>query len=115
MDYSAALRRYEERYDALKAQLQTVGFIGQGSIQTRHLKCGKPTLSLLRRPGRPSRPYHDWTRKVGGKTVGLNLTEDELVLYREWIENNRELERLVKEMRHISSRVLALITGRRTS
>ena len=43
MDYSAALRRYEERYDALKAQLQTVGFIGQGSIQTRHLKCGKPT------------------------------------------------------------------------
>ena len=36
MDYSAALRRYEERYDALKAQLQTVGFIGQGSIQTRH-------------------------------------------------------------------------------
>ena len=56
MDYSAALRRYEERYDALKAQLQTVGFIGQGSIQTRHLKCGKPTLSLLRRPGRPSRP-----------------------------------------------------------
>ena len=60
-------------------------------------------------------PYHYWTRKVGGKTVGLNLTEDELVLYREWIENNRELERLVKEMRHISSRVLALITGRRTS
>ena len=40
------------------------------------------------------------------------LTEDELGLYREWIENNRELERLVKEMRRISSRVLALITGR---
>ena len=46
------------------------------------------------------------------KTVGLKLTEDELGLYREWIENNRELERLVEEMRRISSRVLALITGR---
>ena len=29
----------------------------------------------------------------------MRLTEDELVLYQEWIENNRELERLVKEMR----------------
>ena len=57
-------------------------------------------------------PYHYWTRKARGKTVGLKLTEDELGLYREWIENNRELERLVKEMRRISSRVLALITGR---
>ena len=53
-----------------------------------------------------------WTRKVRGRTVSLLLTEDELVLYREWIENNRKLERLVKEMRHVSSRVLALITGR---
>ena len=115
MDYSAALRRHEERYDALKAQLQTVGFIGQGSIQTRHLKCGKPTCRCYDDPDARHGPYHYWTRKVGGKTVGLNLTEDELVLYREWIENNRELERLVREMRHISSRVLALITGRRTS
>ena len=63
-------------------------------------------------PGRPSRPYHYWTRKARGKTVGLKLTEDELVLYREWIENNRKLERLVKDMRHLSSRALALITGR---
>ena len=40
------------------------------------------------------------------------LKTELLGLYREWIENNRELERLVKEMRRVSSRVLALITGR---
>ena len=60
----------------------------------------------------PHGPYHYWTRKARGKTVGLKLTDEELGLYREWIENNRELERLVKEMRRVSSRVLALITGR---
>ena len=59
----------------------------------------------------PLNEYH-WTRKARGKTVGLKLTEDELVLYREWIANNRELERIVREMRRISSRALALITGR---
>ena len=41
--------------------------------------------------------YHYWTRKARGKTVGLKLTEDELVLYREWIANNRELERIVRK------------------
>ena len=47
-----------------------------------------------------------------GKTVGLLLSEDELAIYREWLENNRELERIVREMRHVSSRALALITDR---
>ena len=69
-------------------------------------------LSLPRRPRRPSRPHHYWTRKARGKTVGLKLTEDERVLYREWIANNRELERIVTEMRRVSSRALTFLTGR---
>ena len=35
MAHDDATRRYEEQYDALKAKLQAVGFIGQGSVQTR--------------------------------------------------------------------------------
>ena len=40
MAYSAALRRYEEQYDALKAELQTLGFVGQGSVHTRRILRG---------------------------------------------------------------------------
>ena len=97
---------------AFGAKLQAVGFIGQGSVQTRRIACGSPTCRCHHDPDARHGPYHYWTRKARGKTVGLKLTEDELGLYREWIENNRELERLVEEMRRISSRVLALITGR---
>ena len=89
-----------------------LGFIGQGSVSTRRITCGRPACRCHSDPEARHGPYHHWTRKARGKTVGLKLTEDELGLYREWIENNRELERLVKEMRRISSRVLALITGR---
>ncbi len=103
MAYSAALRRYEEQYDALKAELQTLGFMGQGSVHTRRITCGRATCRCHDDPDARHGPYHYWTRKARGKTVGLKLTEDELVLYREWIENNRKLERLVKEMRHLSS------------
>ena len=61
--------------------------------------CGRPACRCHTDPEARHGPYHYWTRKARGKTVGLKLTEDELGLYREWIDNNRELERLVKEMR----------------
>ena len=102
MAHDEAMHRYEEQYDALKAKLQAVGFIGQGSVQTRRIACGSPTCRCHHDPDARHGPYHYWTRKARGKTVGLKLTEDELGLYREWIENNRELERLVEEMRRIS-------------
>ena len=110
--YDATMRRYEKQYDELKTELQTLGFIGQGSVSTRRITCGRPACRCHIDPEARHDPYHYWTRKARGKTVGLKLTADELGLYREWIENNRELERLVKEMRRVSSRVLALITGR---
>lgn len=112
MTYDVAMRRYEKQYDGLKAALQTLGFIGQGSVSTRRITCGRPACRCHTDRDARHGPYHYWTRKARGKTVGLKLTEDELVLYREWIANNRELERIVREMRHISSQALALTTGR---
>ena len=49
------MRQYTERYDALKAELQSLGFLFQGSLQTRRIACGKTHLPLLPRPGRPAR------------------------------------------------------------
>ena len=80
MAYNAALRRYEEQYDALKAELQTLGFVGQGGVHTRRITCGRATCRCHDDPDARHGPYHYWTRKARGKTVGLNLTEDELVL-----------------------------------
>ncbi len=31
------MRQYTERYDALKAELQSLGFLFQGSLQTRRI------------------------------------------------------------------------------
>ena len=81
---------YAKQYDALKAELQTLGFLCQGSLQTRRVACGKTTCRCHHDPDARHGPYHYWTRKARGKTVGTHLTEDEIVLYREWIENNRE-------------------------
>ena len=107
------LDRYTARDNALKAELQTVGFICQGSVQTRRLECGKAACHCHETPGNRHGPYHYWTRKVRGKTVGFMLTEDELHLYREWIANHRTVEQILREMRQLSDRARALITGRK--
>jgi hypothetical protein len=105
--------KYLERYNALKAKLQTIGFVCQGSVQTRRIECGTPNCRCHEKLENRHGPYHYWTRKAGGKTVGLMLTDDEAALYQEWIQNNRNLDRVVQEMRKLSTRALALTTGRK--
>ena len=113
MAHSTRMLTYVARYNALKAELQAVGFVCQGSIQTRPVECGKATCRCHKDPANRHGPYHYWTRKAHGKTVGLMLTEEELPLYREWIENNRALQRVLRDMRTVSTRALALTTGRK--
>jgi hypothetical protein len=107
------IRKYTERYDELKTQLNTVGFICSGSVQSRRIECGKAACRCHADPENRHGPYHYWTRKARGKTVGLMLTEDEIPIYRKWIENSRNLEQILREMRNVSSRALALTTGRK--
>ena len=107
------LLNYADRYNALKAELHAIGFVCQGSVQTRQIACGTASCRCHQDPKDRHGPYHYWTRKQRGKTVGLKLTEEEFPIYRQWIQNNRRLERILREMRNVSARALAFTTGKR--
>jgi len=111
---SARLARYAERYARLKAELQALGYVCVGSVQSRRLTCGNPGCRCHTDERYRHGPYHYWTRKVGGKTVSAVLTADQAALYRAWIENNRRLDRIVRQMREVSARALKLTAGTRT-
>jgi hypothetical protein len=104
------LHAWQQRYLELKQQMQKVDFVCVGSVQTRYLPCGTPGCRCHRDPAQRHGPYHYWTRKVQGRTVTVLLQQEEVALYREWIQNNRQLDRLVREMRRISARALSLKT-----
>jgi hypothetical protein len=105
---SERLRVSEQRYRELKQQLQDVGFVCVGSLQTRYLPCGNPTCRCHQDPAKRHGPYHYWTRKVKGRTVTVLLKQEQVPLYREWIQNNRRLDSLVREMRRISAQVISV-------
>lgn len=105
-DDLAALRR---RYQELAARVGQLGFISPGSLMRRHTFCGKPGCRCQADPPQPHGPYYQWTRKVAGKTVTTRLSATEAAHYAEWIDNQRELRRLVAEMEQISHQAAELI------
>ncbi len=93
-----------DRYRTLAAGLARVGFISQGSIVASYTTCGKPTCRCASDPDARHGPYWQWTRAVHGRTVGKRLRASEAELYRQWIANQRALERIVSRMQELSRR-----------
>lgn len=111
------LKQGSGRYESLRRELASLatrmGFVLPGSVQSRFFECTRS--NNCRCHGDPAKrhgPYHYWTRKVQGKTVSVSLTDEQLILVQEWIDNGRALERLLGQMRHESLRAIARITAK---
>jgi hypothetical protein len=103
-----------ERFDRLRQELvclaSKTGFTVPGCLQTRFFECTrKNNCRCHEDSSRRHGPYHYWSRKVGGKLVATSLSDEQLVLVRESIENARRLEHLVKRLHEESLRALAEI------
>ena len=81
-------RNLQLRYNALKEEFSTLGWLTNGSVSPNH-------------PG-----YWRWTRKLNAKTVSVALSEAQAELFKDAISNHRKLEAILLEMRAISQEVL---------
>jgi hypothetical protein len=94
------LRRHHAR---LAARLSRIGLIAQGTITERMIERedknepGKTTLYG---------PYYQWTFKDKGKTVTVNLSKAQVRHYQRAIDNHRQMETILTEMRTLSLRIL---------
>jgi hypothetical protein len=102
------LAGYEQRYHELAAQLATIGLIHSASITRRYTRCATPGCKCHADPPQPRGPYYQWTAKLNGKTVTRRLTENEAQLYQEWIDNDRQLRRLIQQMREVAAKATEL-------
>jgi hypothetical protein len=102
-----AAQKLKRRYQSLASQLSGTGPVLQGTIIER-------TISRENRKNKGSQrtygPYYQWTFKRAGKTVTVNLTKKQAKIYQKAIDNNRELEKNLKEMRVLSEQILEVQT-----
>ena len=94
-----------QRYEALKRTVAAVGLLRRGSLVRRFMPCGKLNCRCQATPPQLHGPYYQWTRKVRGKTVTVRLTEQQAERVRDWIENGRQLDKIVVGMEKLSLRM----------
>jgi hypothetical protein len=75
-------------------ELAEAGFALPGTLTERLTRCGRPSCRCHADPPVLHGPYHQWTRKVAGKTVTRLLTDDQLADYQPGLDSQRRLRAL---------------------
>jgi hypothetical protein len=96
------LARLRARLDEQAQELTRVGFRLKGSLLQRFNRCGTAGCSCKADPPQLHGPYWQWTSKVKGKTVTRVLKEEEVSRYREWMENARRFDEIVRNLQALS-------------
>lgn len=99
------LAKLRRDYESAKAQIQALGYVIPGTMQKRQYRCGKPNCRCVTK-GILHGPYYQWTRKISGKTVNINLDIESAKKVKEWIQNNRSLRKLCRRLEKTSLAVL---------
>ncbi|MBN1308392.1 MAG: hypothetical protein JXA18_10775 [Chitinispirillaceae bacterium] len=90
--------RLEQQLNDLKKQLISLGMAIPGSIQTAYLRCGKKNCRCQQDEKLRHGPYFLWYRRVNGKTATQSIAEEDVHLFRTWIDNREKLEALVQKI-----------------
>ena len=96
---AASLERQQQR---IVSELGGLGFVLPGSISARSSLCGNPGCVCHRDPTRLHGPYNSWTRAVRGKTLTRNFSDDQVLRYRDWINDAAKLRTLVTDLKRLS-------------
>lgn len=93
------------------AALGEAGFCLPGSVTDERTRCGKENCRCKADPPFLHGPYHHWTRKIDGRTVGRYLTDEQLERYAGWFENARRTRQLLTEFETLSLRIAERTEG----
>ena len=103
MKSKRVLKQCNTRFKQLVEELGRTGLILPGSIHKRMIVLDDIDGSGKRKT---RGPYYQWTWKKKGKTVTINLTEEQSLSYQNAIDNQRKVEKIIKEMRNVSLEIL---------
>ena len=91
---------------AIAAAIAEIGFALPGTLTERPMRCGHPRCRCHANPPQLHGPYHQWTRKVNGKTVTRFLSDDQLTDYSDWFDNQRRLRQLIGQLEELSLAII---------
>jgi hypothetical protein len=103
MSKNAKIIRLQARYRTLAASLENIDLILQGTITERSIESEDDNEKIYGH-------YYQWTRKIRQKTVTVNLSQSQSKVYQQAIDNNKILEKTIREMRALSLKICEATT-----
>lgn len=98
----------EQRAEArrIAREMAKVGFVLPGTVLERRLTCTHEGCHCHADPPQLHGPYWYWTRKVAAKTVSRVLSAEQVEEYRPWLDNERRLRALVRQLEQIGLQIV---------
>ena len=103
---ASGLDRYAQRFLELKRELQNVGYFCKGTVLERKMKCGQPGCACHTDPAKRHGPYWEWTYKLNGKTVHVQLTAETGPIYQPASRQHRKLKLALARLERLSRSAL---------
>lgn len=94
------------KYEKIKEQINSIGWIAAGSVMTLYRTCGKQGCACANDKQARHGPYLVWTRKVDGKTITRTLSVNQARACRRAIESLQKLEAIIAEMKLVSAQAI---------
>ena len=104
-------------YDALKrirriqAHIARFDFVCSGTLLTRTKVCGKAGCRCATDPEARHGPYHEWSRREGGRLVHSIVSSSEARVLGRAIRNYRAIQRLLRNWQDQSVKALLTFKG----
>jgi hypothetical protein len=104
--------QHEQRRTQIHAEIAALGPCLPGTISARRLRCGNPRCRCRdENSDQRHGPYYYWTRKVSGKTASKLLSAEQTERYQPWLQNDKRLHDLVRELEALSIRAAQQAEG----
>jgi hypothetical protein len=92
-----------KQYNELKKKLLDIGLAIPGTLRETYHRCGRDYCKCMTSDEYRHGPYYLWDRRINGKLTAKSITEEDAIVYREWIENRKKLELIISEMLEFGS------------
>jgi hypothetical protein len=90
-------------------------FVVSGTLHTRTKVCGRPNCRCAHDPEARHGPYHEWSRRLGGRLVHSVVAPEKAAEIGQAIKNYREIQTLLADWEAESTKELLGTKNRQTS
>lgn len=95
-DIEQEIREARRRIAAIKRKITRLELASSGTLLTRTKTCGRKSCRCARDASARHGPYHEWSRREGGRLVHKTISDEQAREVAKAIANYREIQRLLR-------------------